>query len=188
MSKFALQPLLGNKSAEVAPVASDPSSPSTGSPSSPQDPKKPDVIANPLWAMPSDLTVDLYISTTPMPGEVLSLNPGPDVNLQHISWKDIQYGNWEIDRSWEGEIRVPNVRFCFDFQLRSPPSCIDCEYCVREFCSPSRITRLRYGRIFSWPLTARTTCRTSLGSTGRRFIMSRNVGAISPFLSNSSRS
>ncbi|KAF8313464.1 cleft lip and palate transmembrane 1 [Clavulina sp. PMI_390] len=42
-----------------------------------------------------------------MPGEVLGLNAGPDVNLAHISWKDVQWGDWKMERDWTGDIALP---------------------------------------------------------------------------------
>lgn len=68
-----------------------------------------DIVADPLWKRPSQLSFDIFISTTPLPGEVLGVNAGPDVNLAHLTWKDIQWGDWNINRDWTGDIPLPSV-------------------------------------------------------------------------------
>lgn len=69
-----------------------------------------DLVADPLWGRPTKLSLNVYISTTDLPGHVLGREAGPEVNLAHLSWDNIEWGNWNVRRNWTGDIRLPSVR------------------------------------------------------------------------------
>jgi hypothetical protein len=68
------------------------------------------LVADPIWNRPTQLSLNVYISTTDLPGHVLGRDAGPEVNLVHLSWDNIEWGDWNVQRNWTGDIRLPLVR------------------------------------------------------------------------------
>lgn len=181
VSKFVLQPWLAptlpavvqtstGETSDGPTVVPKPGEPVPTTVSVPQD-----VIATPLWNRPSQLSLDIFISTTPMPGEVLDVNVGPDVNLAHLTWKDIQWGDWTVERDWTGDIPLPSVSV-FSYLHFSPGLEAISEAMLMNMLPTAlyralrKMTRLS-GRIYSWLLTALITCHMVKGSSLAKFIM-----------------
>lgn len=112
MTKFVLkpyfQPQSSNAPSSTATTSED--SASSAVPGQTRSTAPQDTVADPLWKRPSQLSLDVYISTTPLPGQVLGLDVGPDVNLAHLRWDNIEWGDWKAERNWTGDIRLPSVR------------------------------------------------------------------------------
>lgn len=128
-----------------------------------------DLVADPIWKRPLQLSLNIYISTTDSPGKVLQHDTGPDVNLAHLSWDNIKWGSWDIQHNWTGDIPIPSVR----------TSCnrgVSLQWHSRHLSSLFRTMNPRFGLTYSWPLMAPTTYQMVVDLTQRRFTMLRNVG------------
>jgi len=108
VSRFIIQPMMGNKPVQVSPPEGTPGGPPGSGQTVVTAPQ--DLIAEPIWNRPIQLSLNVYISTTNLPGKVLERNAGPEVNLAHLSWDNIEWGDWNVQRNWTGDITLPSVR------------------------------------------------------------------------------
>lgn len=117
VTKFVITPLFqksASPSVPTSPPQSTDKSPAAPSPYPEQVsdvlPADPNLTAEPYWATGIPLSFDVYIAASEHIGDVLSIEPKPEVTLAHASWSGFKWGDWNIDNNWVGEITLPLVR------------------------------------------------------------------------------
>jgi hypothetical protein len=102
VTKFVLKPLLPEPQASPGSSGHTPSAQGVGESSSATTVKE-NAVAQPIWSLGTNFTIDLYVSTSPNPSDLFAKSKKNDGNtLAHVTWENINWGNWSIDEAWTG--------------------------------------------------------------------------------------
>jgi hypothetical protein len=68
------------------------------------------IVAKPFWPLGIPLAVDVYVASSENVGDVVDIAPSSDVILAHVRWDNFKWGDWDIQKTWMGDITLPPVR------------------------------------------------------------------------------